>query len=198
MSLHRHAIELLTEGQFTTVSVYFETEASDTARGAWASKDNAAKSNFPFIANSLPSRSYIYKCSNEMAASLQPGAMVIVPVEGGRFKVGNVWQIHKSAEIDFDAKFAYKWVVQAVDTSEYDNHMAQERAFKVALVEAEKAQQREAIRASILNSIPPNTEGYKLFEQALQAIQVTLPAPVQPPTPAAAHTFGPPVIKTAK
>lgn len=193
----RHITELLTEGQYATVAVYFNTEASKEQEPAWSpeqtrrqiavkqwgAKQDSVKNllsapQFPFIDAALPADVYVYKCSLAMAQQMKTGDRVVVPPTGRNpsMRVATVWQVHATPQIDFSANFDYKWIVQVLDTAEYDEHMDREMRFKAMLLEVEKVKEREAIRASVLGNVDPGSEAYRVFEQALRLMNV--PAPV--------------------
>lgn len=224
--MNKHLIELMTEGHFTTLSVYFESALDANKRHsplAAPERDNLAPrapawerpvspvaqryqikaemnvmsptemqrmlgASFPFIDAAMPAKCYIYKVSKELAAQLTKGDRVIIPGSDDNFIVGKVWQVHPESQIDYDAPYEYKWVVQKVDTEGYYNHMRNEANFRVALAEAEKAKQRDAIRASVLAAHDPGSEAHRIFSAALAALGVQAPAPAPAAEQAAGST----------
>lgn len=211
--LHKNVIELLTEGQYTTVSVYFQTKAEYDSvaanipqaaapapkAGAWATNQASRRTpapweesrwapldvaQFPFISNEIPAHLYTYKVSLELGKLLKQGDLVVVPsgrTKFEKFAVAKVWQVHATAQIDYEAGLNYSWIVQLVDTSQFNDHMQREATFRAMLTEAKKAEERAAIRASVLASMQPGTDGYDIFAQALGVLGVEAPAPITPP-----------------
>jgi hypothetical protein len=221
--LNKHLVELLTEGQFTTVAVYFTVEADvnvqakqpspeapyhyreDGTRARrsappppWGlprrpdlneqSPQDAMPAAFPFIERAVPSKTFIYKCSLEMAATLNQLDHVVVGGPTGNFSIAKVWQVHATAQIDFNAHYAYHWLVQKVDSTAYDNHMQKERQFVAMLEESEKARQRAAVREALLASVRPiDPEALEIFKAGLQLLGVTPQAAGVVDTPAASE-----------
>lgn len=192
----KHTLELLTEGQFGTIAVYFETatppNASEYAmardvqrRHPWAADVKfPADVSFPFVANSVPKQTYVYKVTPELHAQLAQGDSVVVPSSGKgaqQFSVGRVWMVHPTPQIDYDAPFEYKWIVQKIDSDLYIQQVAQEEKFRALLKDVQKAQERDKVRQSMLASVQHGGEAYQIFTQALASIGA--PVPVQAPVP---------------
>lgn len=96
--------------------------------------------------------------------------MVNSPSEG--LTVAQVTRVDAKPRIELDAPFAYKWIVQKIDRSRYDNLLAQEAEFKEALVEVERIKQREAVMKSFQEVLPEGSEARKLFENTIEKAKV--------------------------
>lgn len=208
--MKRHLIELLTEGKFTTVQVYFETQL-DKYREDMPAPPNglqhprSARSSvafrkpelneypwgevapetamFPFVDAALPAKTYTYKVNHMQAANLAKGDRVVVPTDADAFAVATVWMVDKTPQIDYNAQFEYRWLVQKVDAQEYNQNLAHEQQFRALLEENEKQRQREAIRSSMLqNMLPTDPDSLAQFNEALKVLGVpAFAAPVAPP-----------------
>lgn len=113
MSKPNHLISLL-QNDFTTVEVLFPNSNS----------------------------SYTYKVPLSMVQEgLKPLDMVVVPARSG-FSVATVYTIHDSPQIDLDAPFEYRWIVQKVDTTAYDTRILREREFTESMKAIEKEKRK--------------------------------------------------------
>ena len=204
--LNKHLVEILTEGKFTTVAIYFNTEAEVAKQAAQAPQapgnpapmprspyreravapppwggprlnemsDAEVAGSFPFIEQAIPHKIFLYKASHEMAATLQRGDSVVVAGANNGFMVGKVWQVHQTAQIDYDAPYAYRWLVQKIDTTAFDDHMQKEKQFVAMLQESEKARQRAQARESLLASVRPiDPEALEVFKAGLALLGVS-------------------------
>jgi hypothetical protein len=205
--MNKHLVELLTEQQFTTVQVFFETAANksqapatglqypSSPRSSFAkrrpdlnelteSEFEQLGAAFPFIASALPAKLYTYKCSKDVASELTKGDRVVVPTGENAMAVATVWLVDGAAEIDYNAQFAYRWIVQKVEDQKYRENMQHEADFRKLLVESEKRRQREAIRAAMLQSLVPQDEkSLADFNSALKLLGVPpITAPLANPS----------------
>lgn len=205
----KHTLELLTEGQFGTVSAYFEyanrpnnsrsqeeVTVSNRMAPVYASSDRKypwapeVEAKFPFVGNAIPKQLYTYKVTPELHALLRSGDSIIVPASSQgaqQFSVAKIWMVHPAPQIDYDAPFEYKWVVQKIDIATYLEQVAQEENFRNMLREVQKAQERDKVRASVLASMQQGGEAYQLFSKAMASIGAPIPAPAPtapvPPVP---------------
>jgi hypothetical protein len=120
-------------------------------------------------------RSYVYKAP--LAMELEAGDSVVVDTPGSGFSVGRVVEVHTSAQVDVDADFEYKWIVQKVDRRDYDARCERERNFAKMMVEVERTRQRDALVAELRLHLPAESEARRLFDSALSVVNHTPEAP---------------------
>jgi hypothetical protein len=92
------------------------------------------------------SKLYTYKTR----LKLQRNDWVIVSVNDV-LKVVQVVQVHATPQIDFEAKFDYKWVVQKVDMSDYNTTLAAEAKLVEHIDAMERLHKRYTMRQIIEN-----------------------------------------------
>lgn len=207
---HRHLTELLTEGRFTTVEIFFPN-AQKSAKPAeprapvWAPTPGrvpyaavsgnvlnpaemaAMQAAFPFIGKEVPERTFVYKVSHDVAKTLRTGDSVVVPRSDGQgFSIGKVWLVHESAQIDYNSDTNYKWIVQRVDAEQYNENLAREQEFTDLLERTEKARRRAEVRNALLAQLTPtDPEAFASFVNAMKLLGVenpeaVIPAPAAP------------------
>lgn len=205
---HRHLTELLTEGRFTTVEVFFPN-AQKVAKAtepraavpAWGTPTSgrvpysavsgnvlnpaemaAMQAAFPFIGKEVPERTFVYKVSHEIAKFLHTGDSVVVPrADGQGFGIGKVWLVHESAQIDYNSDTNYKWIVQRVDAEQYNENLAREQEFTDLLERTEKARRRAEVRNALLAQLTPtDPEAFASFVNAMKLLGVENPEAVIP------------------
>lgn len=110
-------------------------------------------------------KTYAYKASGW----IEPGDHVVVEREG-ILSIAVVKVVDKVAQIDPDADFAYKWIVQKVDQTEYLKIQAEERAFNDALQAIEQERLRETILERFTASLPAGSKARGMFDTALKGI----------------------------
>lgn len=137
---HRHLIALLQEG-YTTIEVIF---------------------------NEGDTRTYTYKA--RLDAGVEVGSHVIVDSPSKGLVVVEVVAVHKVAKIDLDAPWTYKWIVQKVDRTQYDEQLAKEEQFGEAMLEIERVRQRDLLLDKFLGYMAEGTEARALFTEAVKGI----------------------------
>ena len=153
----KHLFSLL-DTTCTTIRVVFP---KDEREQDW--NNRKVQDRFGDESLKLPPKTYVYKASK--AAGLVVGDYVVVETERG-MAVVRVAEVHGSAQIDVDADFDYKWIVQKVDRSEYDAQSGKEAAFSMMMLEVERTRQREVLLDDMRKHLPDGSEARRLFEQA--------------------------------
>lgn len=152
---HNHILSLLQSG-FTTIQVTFDLnfdEKDDPVLRA-RNRNNRVKS-------------YTYKVLEK--DNVKVGDMVVVDSPSDGLCIVQVVGVDAKPRIELDAPFSYKWIVQKVDRSVYDDLLRQEERFREALVEVERVKQREAVMKSFQEVLPEGSEARKLFEQTVES-----------------------------
>lgn len=127
-----HILSLLQEN-YTTVAVTFAVEIEKYLPGV----------------NKL----YTYKTN----VDLKENDMVVVPSPDG-FRVVRIIEVHDSPEIDTDASFDYKWVVDKVDMEGYEEILKAEeiaaKELRNVQANAVRRQAKELLKETIGTDLP--------------------------------------------
>ena len=91
-----------------------------------------------FEVNLKNSTAYVYKT----VLDLEFGDSVVVNVSG-KLKIATVTEIHKVPRLDMDSQLEYKWIIQKVDTTKYDELLKLESEFQDTLMEIVQQDLRE-------------------------------------------------------
>lgn len=98
----------------------------------------AQNPNFKFVKvlfSPNATKLYTYK----MLEDVEIGQQVIVDTPDNGLIVVKVEQILKLHELDLNPHYAYKWVVQVIDTTKYDEYREKENEVKKVINEAKTA-----------------------------------------------------------
>lgn len=159
----KHLFALL-DTSFTTIRVAFakdflKAEAdAESVRKRFGSEDFA-----PQV------RTYIYKAA--IADNLKEGDHVVVETASAGLTVDKVMEVHTAPQIDVDADFDYKWIVQKVDRTEYDARVKRESDFAQMMLEVERTRQREALVEDMRKNLPEGSRALSLFENATKLVE---------------------------
>jgi len=126
-----------------------------------------------------PHKLYTYKAKKSLG--LQVGQTVMVERDD-MLAFATVVKVHDVPEIDLDAPFDYKWIVNKVDRAEYDRTLVEEANFMQLARAAEREHQRELLKGKFMEHLPADSIGRKLFDEAvakLQAGQLAAPGAAQ-------------------
>lgn len=148
----KHIASLLQTG-FTTVQVVFR-----------ASQHSIAATQYE--AGRIP-KPYTYKASLDDKLTTEDYVVVDTPTHG--FVVAKVVGVDATPDLDLDADYDYKWIVQKVDPTKYQSNVAKEAAFNQAMQEVERARQRESIKMHFSEQFKDSTLG-SMFDQAVASL----------------------------
>jgi hypothetical protein len=113
--------------------------------------------------------------------NIKEGDIAVVKSNNGHgLSFVHVVSVDAIPDIDIDANFEYKWLVQKVDTTEFDSLVEKEKVFGDTMLEIERVKQRESLLDSWRNSLPEGSAARTLFEQTA----ASLAAPVVEGKPA--------------
>lgn len=157
---HNHILSLLQTG-FTTIQVTFDLDMDSEVDPVVRARNRNKRV-----------QEYTYKALE--SDNLKVGDYVIVDSPHSGLSVVMVTGVDAKPRIELDAPFSYKWIVQKVDRTRYDDLLQQEAQFKDALVEVERVKQREAVMKSFQEVLPEGSEARKLFESTIESAK-TLP-----------------------
>lgn len=96
-------------------------------------------------------RSYTYKVSTDVG--LKVGDFVVVDAND-QLSAGVVTEVHETAQIDFKAPYAYKWIVQVINMAPYLEQTArEEKVLAMLKTEQRRAEQEEALNKLLGSNI---------------------------------------------
>lgn len=145
MMNQRHLLSLLQNG-FTTIHVVFESNMHDG-----------------FGSVKSQSKTYTYKA--DLKDNIQVGDKVIVDSPTKGLHVVTVANVDKTPRIDVSAPFDYKWIVQKVDTTLYNERLKKEEEFLESMEEVERAHQRQMLLEKFRTHLPEGSEARLLFDK---------------------------------
>lgn len=179
---HKHIFSLL-DKTFTTVRVAFDNDAASyyAQQPAKAAKAPPPPGMAPAweAPETFPGMTYVYKVPLDWHATKGQQALV---ERSGRISVVTIMEVHDTPDIDVDADHDYKWLVQLVDLSAYDELVEREKQFGKAMLEVERTKQREELVNSFRSTLAPGSAALALFEQTASSLTIDMPAPVTPPS----------------
>jgi len=112
-------------------------------------------------------KTYRYKALKE--CNIEVDDYVVVNVRD-ELKIVRVNEVHEYPKIDVDSSIDYKWIVQKIDTSAYDQQVENEEKFLLAMQDVERAKQKDEIKEHFVGLLGDNTEAVKLLEQAVDTL----------------------------
>lgn len=143
MSIRKNHVISLLQKDFTTIGVVFND-------------------------NERFQRNYTYKAP--LSANIQDGQHVVVKIDGkDGYHVALVVRVDAEPQIDTDAAFDYKWIVCRVDSTTYDQQVAQEEAFAKELTKIERDDERKKVLEKFQSAMPAGTDLQLTYDK------VTLP-----------------------
>jgi hypothetical protein len=165
MSMSPNHIISLLQQNYTTVGVRF---IERVVRGSSPSAFSVSEYN-------ENSKVYAYKAPLNL--NLQAGDFVVVPNGLSNkdifpFVMARVTGVDERARIDFNTSKHYKWIVQKIDTAQYDAIIGAERAMHDVLQAAEERRQRESFVVNVLDKL--NDEERSRLDAALAPLGAAL------------------------
>lgn len=175
----KHLMTLLQEG-FTTIKVQFYNDRVPVEPSSQTIKmrnpsQNAPWDSSPFQPMPAPpmpgtqqaARVYTYKV--ELSDNIEVGNVVAVKV-GGDVVLAKVVEVHDLPQIDLDADFDYRWIVQKIDFTHYDEVAKREAEFNQAMVEVERVKQREKVKRDMEELLGDSPMAKQLFNRAIKSL----------------------------
>ncbi len=155
---HNHILSLLQTG-FTTIAVSFEVNMDSEVDPVLRARNRNTRV-----------KEYTYKALE--TDNIKVGDLVVVDSPSEGLTIVQVTRVDAKPRIELDAPFSYKWIVQKVDRTRYDDLLKQEEQFKDALVEVERTKQREQVMKDFKEVPPEGSEARKLFDATIDAAKV--------------------------
>lgn len=170
----KHMLSLLQEG-FTTIHVVF---SSKPGYGVPQPPDYGRRP--------VEQKTYTYKARLEDNIQVDDTVVVESPTDG--FVCVKVVAVDAVPDIDLDADFEYKWIVQKVDTTIYEKMNEKEKEFQLAMQEVERQKKRDELQKQFEETIPEGSEAWMIFNGAVKSLNQTLDGgkcekPISPTTP---------------
>lgn len=137
---NRHLMTLLQEN-YTTVEAIFTGKQSDA--------DNPDLKRYTY---KIPlNAGYV---EGDFAVVVSPSGLTVVMIV----------KIHQKPKIDLDSEFTYKWLVQRLDLTEYEERQQKEETFLEMLTDIERTHQRNILLNKFQECL--DEESRALFENA--------------------------------
>lgn len=111
---------------------------------------------------------YTYKVPRDTPVEVDD--FVVVHSDKRGLHIARVVQVHPTPQIDVDASFDYKWIVQRIDRSAYQARLDAERVFADAMLDIERVRQREMMLNGFHENLPEGSEARKLFDTTIQSL----------------------------
>jgi len=113
-------------------------------------------------------QTFTYKVRKDWNVSVNDAVVVESPQNG--LQIVRVVEVHVAPQIDLDAPFEYKWVIQKIDRTGHDEQVAKENQFNQMMLEVERTRQREVTLNDLRTHLPEGSEARRLFEAAQQLL----------------------------
>lgn len=110
-------------------------------------------------------QAYTYKAPKDV--KLEAGDEVVVDAPSTGLTVVVVTQVHKTAKIDLDAPFRYKWIVGKVDRKAYDDRLAKDDAITEKVEELQRAAQQARAVETLMGELNLDKEGLEALLKTL-------------------------------
>ncbi len=173
MNNNKHLVSLLQTG-YTTVQVAFATEsAADKAHAPERPWDQPRPTPVHQAAQAAVEKAvrlFRYKVRGAIAE----GDLVVVDTKGG-LRIATVVAVDAVPMIDCGQQFDYKWIVQRVDMTEYNQAVADERLFYEALQAIEVQKKRDDLLSAFTAQMPQGTNARALFDAAVARMSGNVP-----------------------
>ena len=122
----------------------------------------------PAFAPTVPSSNKLYTYKTSLP--VVEGDFAVVEVKN-ELTIVKVMKVDTVPQIDVDADYSYKWLVQRVDRTAYDNTLAVEQNFEKAITAAEREHQRAILKEKLSTHLAVGSEARRMFDNAVLEIQ---------------------------
>lgn len=111
---------------------------------------------------------YTYKV--QKAWNVKAGDELVVDSPRGGMVVVQVVSVDKTADLDENASFTYKWAVQKVDRTGYDAQMAREDLFLEQLAEVDREHKRQETLRKATETLGEHSDAGLAFKAAVKGL----------------------------
>lgn len=171
---HKHIFSLL-DDSFTTVTVVFGKASIVPVVPKGLAKDITPRWSGQSPEQAELPATYTYKAPKD--SGLQPGDAVVVDSPRNGLVIARIDEVHDYPKLDLDSDIEYKWVVQKIDMTDYLANLERETKFREAMVDVERAKQREEFVTNFIDNLPAGSEARRAFDQAMSFAKPILQAP---------------------
>lgn len=119
-------------------------------------------------AKAQPVKGYVYKVLKDDGYKV--GDIAVALTERGMVLV-TVVEVHETPELDLDADFDYKWLVQRVDTTRLAEQQQAEKNFQIAILEIERRKQRDRLKQELMSFYGDTPEGLELLNASIAQLE---------------------------
>lgn len=113
-------------------------------------------------------RLYSYKVPKGQI--FQPGDLVIAEMNGV-LRVLEVVVVDAEPDLDFTISSPYKWIIQKLDTTDYDERLRAEKEFLMRMTQLEQNRRQRELRDQFMQQYRLDEEGAKGFDEALELLK---------------------------
>jgi hypothetical protein len=158
---HKHLYSLLDQS-YTTIHVVFATGSK------MKHEPGASPIRRPFEEQTEGESGYVYKAPLTENVKVDDYVVVHTPQHG--LAIAKVVKVDEVPDIDLDAPFDYKWIVQRIDRESYNERLEREKRFAASMLEVERQEQREKLVTSFKDSLPEGSAARALFDQTVASL----------------------------
>jgi len=187
----KHLYSLLDQS-YTTIKVVFTQEQVSAPRAPQAPRqardaasEAATRASIPWAMpeQTYHGKAYTYKVARDVEVKVDDFVVVYSDARG--LVIARVVEVHETPQIDVDASFDYKWIVQRIDREAYQRRVDAERVFSDSMLQVERVRQRESMLRGFHENLPEGSEARRLFDSTIQALQAPTVDHAPPAAPAA-------------
>lgn len=163
--MKQHNLMSLLQKDFTTVHVAFRADIKEAEKQGPVPFDSTrqARPRMP--------RLFTYKA--DLSDNIKVDDYVVVEGQSGGPMVALVFKVDLTPHIDVDADFDYKWIVQKIDRSKYDERLKREEEFKETMRLVEAEHQRQNLVDKFMEHLPEGSEARQRMQAAIEGLNVT-------------------------
>lgn len=180
-----HVISLLQENYTTCRVVFSERNTADTPQAVKPQSRVAAEQKTPWVDNHFNmtdferQRAYAYKVL--LTDAVQVGDSVVVPHHRDGLAVATVVAVDIAPQIDVESDIEYKWIVQKVDKTRYDQIVASEAQFHAQMEEARRTAVRQQLKQQYFDSFPEGSPMREALTQSCTSLNQVLSLAAEKP-----------------
>ncbi len=164
--MKQHHLLSLLQNDFTTIHVAFRSDIDN----AVSAPSNGGTSGFETTRSPKPKvpRTYTYKAL--ITDELKADDFVVVDHPKGGPMVGLVISVDAVANIDVDADFEYKWIVQKINRVPYETRLKKESEFLETMKAVEREAQRSELVKKFAEHLPEGSPARQLYDTAVSNV----------------------------
>lgn len=178
-----HVISLLQEN-YTTCRVVFSERNTERPQAPKPASGVAAGQQAPwgdaqYDMRDAGQKAYAYKVL--LIDAVQVGDSVVVPHHRDGLAVATVVAVDIAPQIDVESDIEYKWIVQKVDKTRYDQILASEAQFHAQMEEARRTAVRQQLKQQYFDSFPEGSPMREALTQSCTSLNQVLSLAAEKP-----------------